>query len=149
MWISVQPSQLAPTFDLRYRLSECNPWKGPQLGADFRPERSRWFQYIPMIFHKNQTKDTVFFFECYIVTIVVSQHVPMSTDHFLLFFPNMFLDQHGNCRCLCSPGQRALQAFLPQLIHRKFLRPSRNLGVAMVFPKWGWVKTLYPWWTSK
>ena len=93
MWISVQPSQLAPSFDLRYRLSECNPWKGPQLGADFRPERSRWFQYIPMIFHKNQTKDTVFFWMLYSYysciptcshvdrpfSAVFSQHVSWST----------------------------------------------------------------------
>ena len=94
MWISVQPSQLAPLFDLCYRLSECNPWKGPPTWCDFRPERSRWFQYIPMIFHKNQTKDTFFFWMLYSYysCIPTCSHV----DHFGCFFPTCFLINMGS-----------------------------------------------------
>ena len=133
MWISVQPSQLAPLFDLCYRLSECNPSsRGPNL-----VRFSTWtFKMIPI--HSDDLPQKPNQGHCFFLIVIViyvysyysciptCSHVPTI---FLVFFPTCFLINMGSdestthCRHrLCSPGQRALQTFLPQFIHREFLR---------------------------
>ena len=118
--VNISTTFTARTTNRCYRLSVIPE---PQLGAK-RPQRSRWFQGIPVIFHKNQTRDTAFF-ECYLFYSYIINNMFPCQQYLLCYIP---ICSHVNKFCwkLNSLSMHLTQPLMPP--------PSRTASAANTPP---------------